>query len=191
MNDNTKIIDGSIGEGGGSILRLSAGFSFLYNQPIHIINIRANRNNPGLRQQHLLGLKTLVDLTQSYLSSCQVGSKEIKFIPSGIVKKSEITINVNTAASIGLLLQPIQIACLNLNNSQSVRINIHGGGTYGKWAPSLNYLEDVTYKIFRRLLEKLRHDQNQDQLPISQQSLQFIRDMDYFIHSPQNERTDL
>jgi hypothetical protein len=49
----------------------------------------------------------------------------------------------------------------------------------------------VTYKIFRRLLEKLQQDQNQDQLPISQQSLQFIRDMEYFIHSPQNERTDL
>jgi len=42
-------IDGSFGEGGGSILRLSAGYSVLFNQPIIISNIRANRPTPGLR----------------------------------------------------------------------------------------------------------------------------------------------
>jgi transposase len=44
----------------------------------------------------------------------------------------------------------------------------------------------VNHKVFRQLLEKLQQpNQNQDQLPISQQSLQFIREMDYFIHQPQ------
>ena len=64
------VIDGGYGEGGGSILRLSAGFSLLFNQPIKIRNIRANRPKPGLRLQHLLGLKTLAELTNSQLSEC-------------------------------------------------------------------------------------------------------------------------
>ncbi|MHA1193485.1 MAG: RNA 3'-terminal phosphate cyclase [Promethearchaeota archaeon] len=143
-------IDGSIGEGGGSIIRLSAGFSTLFNQPIHIFNIRANRQKPGLRQQHLFGLKTLAELTNSDLSPCEVGSKEIKLIPGGPIQKSEIDVNVNTAASIGLLLQPIQIASLSMKKSQGLLVNINGGGTFGKWAPSLDYLRDVTYSMLKK-----------------------------------------
>ncbi|MHA1669500.1 MAG: RNA 3'-terminal phosphate cyclase [Promethearchaeota archaeon] len=150
MNKTKLILDGSIGEGGGSILRLSAGFSILFNQPIQINNIRANRQNPGLRQQHLLGLKTLADLTKSNLSLCEVGSKEITLIPGGSIQKSEIDVNVNTAASIGLLLQPIQIASLSLKGSQTLTVKIHGGGTFGKWAPSLDYLKEVTYNVFKK-----------------------------------------
>ncbi len=75
-------IDGSFGEGGGSILRLSAGFSILYNIPIKIKNIRANRPDPGLKQQHLLGLTTLAKLTNSVLSRCEVGTTELTFAPN-------------------------------------------------------------------------------------------------------------
>ncbi|MBY9018434.1 MAG: RNA 3'-phosphate cyclase [Candidatus Lokiarchaeota archaeon] len=151
MNEKKIIkLDGSIGEGGGSIIRLSAGFSTLFNQPIHIFNIRANRQKPGLRQQHLLGLRTLAELTNSDLSPCEVGSKEIKLIPGGPIQKSEINVNVNTAASLGLLLQPIQIASLSMKKSQGLSVNIHGGGTFGKWAPSLDYLRDVTYRVFKK-----------------------------------------
>ena len=54
MNDSEFIvIDGSFGEGGGSILRLGAGFYVLFKRPIRIKNIRANRPKPGLRLQHL------------------------------------------------------------------------------------------------------------------------------------------
>ncbi|MCJ7647324.1 MAG: RNA 3'-terminal phosphate cyclase [Candidatus Lokiarchaeota archaeon] len=151
MNEKKIIkLDGSVGEGGGSIIRLSAGFSTLFNQPIHITNIRANRQKPGLRQQHLLGLKTLAELTESNLSQCEVGSSEITLIPGGSIQKSEIDVNVNTAASLGLLLQPIQIASLSMKKSQVLLVRLHGGGTFGKWAPSLDYLKDVTYSVFKK-----------------------------------------
>ncbi|MBY8979424.1 MAG: RNA 3'-phosphate cyclase [Candidatus Lokiarchaeota archaeon] len=148
-NKNYLEIDGSLGEGGGAILRLSVAYSFLFKKPIIIKNIRANRPNPGLRLQHLLGLKTLADLTNSKLSNCHVGTEEITFIPN--IKneiKSNISLNINTAASIGLLLQPIQIACLGFKKPEKIEIKIRGGGTFGKWAPGLNYLKAVTYKIF-------------------------------------------
>ncbi len=141
-------IDGSFGEGGGSILRLSAGYSILYNVPIKIKNIRANRPDPGLKQQHLLGLTTLSKLTGSALSRCEVGTTELTFTPN-IKLENNIHINVGTSAALGLLLQPIQIAALGFNKPEKVEISLEGGGTFGEWAPSLNYLKEVTYPIMQ------------------------------------------
>ncbi len=150
-------IDGSLGEGGGAILRIGTGFSILFNHPIRIKNIRANRPKPGLRLQHLMGLKTLSELTNSILSDCDVGTKEITLIPKQALKKY-VEVNIGTAGSIGLLLQPIQIACLGFNQPEKIEIIVNGGGTFGKWAPSLNYLKDVTYKIFRNYGFKMEID---------------------------------
>lgn len=141
-------IDGSFGEGGGAILRIGAGFSILFKRPIRIKNIRANRPKPGLRLQHLMGLKTLSDLTTSTLSECRVGTDEVILHPNQLVK-SKMTVEVGTAGNIGLLLQPIQIACLGFNKPEKIEILVNGGGTFGKYAPGLNYLKEVTYKIFR------------------------------------------
>lgn len=142
-------IDGSFGEGGGAILRLGAGFSILYNRPIKVTNIRANRPKPGLRLQHLLGLKMLSELTGSTLSKCDIGTTEISLLPNKNIKQ-KVHVDIGTAANIGLLLQPIQIACLGFNNVEKIEITMDGGGTFGKWAPSLNYLKEVTYQIFQR-----------------------------------------
>ena len=46
-------IDGSIGEGGGQVLRSSLTLAILTGQAIHVYNIRANRPKPGLQPQHL------------------------------------------------------------------------------------------------------------------------------------------
>jgi len=142
-------IDGSFGEGGGAILRLGAGFSVLCNQPVKITNIRANRPKPGLRLQHLLGLQTLANLTNSTLSECKIGSKEVSFTPKNVIS-NKIHVNINTAASIGLLLQPIQIACLGFRKTGDIEISLSGGGTFGKWAPSLHYLQKVTFPTYQK-----------------------------------------
>jgi RNA 3'-terminal phosphate cyclase (GTP) len=130
-NDETKRvleIDGSMGEGGGAIIRLGASLSFLYNQPIKIYNIRSNRPKPGLRLQHLLGLTTLTNLTKSDLSQSKIGTQEITFLPSGEFHTKHLEVIISTAASLGLLLQPIQIAALGLKASEEVKLNLMGGG---------------------------------------------------------------
>jgi RNA 3'-phosphate cyclase len=149
-NKNVLEINGSLGEGGGSILRLSAGYSILYNTPILIKKIRANRPKPGLRMQHFLGLNLLTEMTGSVLSECKVGTTEISLLPNKAMKNKNLKVDISTAASIGLLLQPIQIACLGLKNYDMISISINGGATFGKWAPSINYLEHVTYPIFKK-----------------------------------------
>ncbi|KKN11295.1 hypothetical protein LCGC14_1027940 [marine sediment metagenome] len=143
-------IDGALGEGGGAILRLSAGFSLLFNRSIRIKNIRANRPKPGLRLQHLMGLKALSELTSSTLSECHVGTKEITIHPNKLIK-SNIKVEVGTAGNIGLLLQPVQIACMGFNKPEKIEILVNGGGTFGMYAPSLNYLKEVTYSFFKKV----------------------------------------
>ena len=46
-------LDGSQGEGGGQILRTALTLSLLTGRPFRIVKIRANRDKPGLRPQHL------------------------------------------------------------------------------------------------------------------------------------------
>ena len=47
------VIDGSIGEGGGQILRTSLALSLVTGTPFRITGIRAGRSRPGLLRQHL------------------------------------------------------------------------------------------------------------------------------------------
>jgi len=153
QNTNTNsekflLVDGNYGEGGGSVLRLSSAFSVLTQIPIKIYNIRRNRPNPGLRTQHLVGLQSLAKLCNGKLSETKIGTTELTFEPGKIENKT-ININISTAGSIGLILQAIQIACINTDIE--IKCVISGGATFGKWAPTITYLKKVTFKILERM----------------------------------------
>ncbi|MDP6125403.1 MAG: RNA 3'-terminal phosphate cyclase, partial [Candidatus Latescibacteria bacterium] len=45
------VIDGSIGEGGGQIVRTSLALSLVTGRPLTLTNIRSRRSKPGLRHQ--------------------------------------------------------------------------------------------------------------------------------------------
>ena len=49
-------IDGSLMEGGGQILRMSAALAGILGRPVRIQRIRAGRASPGLKAQHLTGI---------------------------------------------------------------------------------------------------------------------------------------
>ena len=46
-------IDGSMGEGGGQVLRTSLSLSAITGTEIELVKIRAGREKPGLKRQHL------------------------------------------------------------------------------------------------------------------------------------------
>jgi RNA 3'-terminal phosphate cyclase (ATP) len=50
-------IDSAMGEGGGQVLRGALSLSLLTGRPFQLSRIRANRNRPGLRAQHLMAVQ--------------------------------------------------------------------------------------------------------------------------------------
>jgi RNA 3'-terminal phosphate cyclase (ATP) len=50
-------LDGSLGEGGGQIVRTALALSALTGTPFEIEGIRAKRRKPGLLRQHLTAVQ--------------------------------------------------------------------------------------------------------------------------------------
>jgi RNA 3'-terminal phosphate cyclase (ATP) len=159
-DSNPLTLDGSEGEGGGSILRVGAGLACVKNRPLNVINIRKNRNNPGLRPQHLIGIQALKTLTNGTLTDVRVGTLELDLRP-GPDWRTTLDLTIPTAGNVGLLMQTLHNA-LYRAPVEKCSIQIHGGGTYGMAAPGTSYLQNVTYALFNRLgysvdLKVIRH----------------------------------
>ncbi|HII60513.1 RNA 3'-terminal phosphate cyclase [Pyrococcus horikoshii] len=133
-------IDGSYGEGGGQILRTSVALSTITGEPVRIVNIRANRPNPGLRPQHLHAILALKHLANAEVKGAHVGSRELVFIPKKLEAK-EISIDIGTAGSITLVLQALLPAMVFAREKVKFRIT---GGTDVSWSPPVDYLSNVT-----------------------------------------------
>lgn len=148
-------IDGSYGEGGGSILRLSCAFAALAKKKVKIFNIRKNRPKPGLKLQHLVGLQALTEISNGILENGRMWATEIIFQPK-IVTQGKYTIRIGTAGSVGLILQILQLACIHATGK--ITLNIEGGATFGLWAPTLPYLEHVALPQLANMGYKIEVD---------------------------------
>src|SRR3954467_4140309 len=67
-------LDGSKGEGGGQILRTALTLSLLTGRPFRIVKIRANRDKPGLRPQHMTAVAAAAELGGAEVVGGAVGS---------------------------------------------------------------------------------------------------------------------
>ncbi|MCI0613372.1 RNA 3'-terminal phosphate cyclase, partial [bacterium] len=61
-------IDGSLGEGGGQIVRTCIGLSLSTGQSVRVKNVRAGRKNPGLQKQHLTALNAAAAVSNGVVS---------------------------------------------------------------------------------------------------------------------------
>jgi len=147
-------IDGSYGEGGGQVLRNSAALACVTNKSIKITNIRANRDQPGLKPQHYVVLKSLEEIFSAETTGVEIGSTEVTFKP-GKIKKGKYKFEVGTAGSITLVFQAIILACINTKEQITVSIS---GGTDVKWSPSWDYFENVFLPLVERMGVKVYSD---------------------------------
>uniref|UniRef100_H3CGK0 RNA 3'-terminal phosphate cyclase n=1 Tax=Tetraodon nigroviridis TaxID=99883 RepID=H3CGK0_TETNG len=139
-------IDGSIMEGGGQILRVSAALSCITGAPINISKIRAGRSTPGLRPQHLSGLQLVSDLCSGRLQGAAIGSSELSLVP-GKIRSGTHTADTQTAGSVCLLLQ-VALPCTVFADAPS-QLTLKGG-TNAEMAPQIDY----TVKVFKPIVEK-------------------------------------
>jgi len=132
-------LDGSHGEGGGSICRIALALSTLTQQPFEITNIRKNRSQPGLKNQHLFCIKALEKLCNAQAEGATLGSTSLKYHPKKIEGKT-IDIDIQTAGSITLFLQSLLLPSLFAN--KTVKFSVLGG-TDTKWSPSFDYFNNI------------------------------------------------
>ena len=138
-------IDGSYGEGGGQILRTAISLSAITGKPIEVCNIRANRTNPGLRPQHMAGIKIIADLFHAKSENLKVGAEWIRFSPSDKFEGGSIKFDIGTAGSIPLILMTVMPAVSLSNNSLQIEIT---GGTDVKASPTIDYIKHIVAKSY-------------------------------------------
>jgi RNA 3'-phosphate cyclase len=140
-------IDGSIGEGGGQIIRTSAALSAITGKKMHVYNIRAGRKNPGLQPQHLSSVCAISNICNGKLFGAAVGSQEFTLEP-GKIAGGSYAWNIGTAGSVTLLLQAILPAALY--SKKYFEFNVIGG-TNVPWSPPIENFKHVFLDIMKMM----------------------------------------
>jgi RNA 3'-terminal phosphate cyclase (ATP) len=148
-------IDGSQGEGGGQILRTAISLSAITGKPIEVSNIRANRTNPGLRPQHMAGIRIIADLFHAKSENLKVGAEWIRFSPSDKFEGGSIKFDIGTAGSIPLILMTVVPAVSLSNNSLQIEVT---GGTDVKASPTIDYIKHIVAKSYLSIGPKFSVD---------------------------------
>eukprot|EP00536_Pseudo-nitzschia_multiseries_P009760 jgi/Psemu1/201609/e_gw1.282.52.1 len=147
-------IDGSKGEGGGQILRNACAYAAILRNNVKIVNIRAGRKTPGLRPQHLVGLRLLATTSGASLAKGDsVGSTEILFLADKGSPKhnnNEYVGDTQTAGSICLLLQTVlPFALVHEHRESSLLRFLLKGGTDTDFAPPFDYFRHVFLPVLK------------------------------------------
>lgn len=144
-------LDGSLGEGGGALVRVALALSALTGKEFKVTKIRANRPEPGLKAQHLEAIKALKQICQAETNEIKIGTTELYFKPRKI-KKGIYEIDIGTAGSITLALQALILPCMFASGKITLKIK---GGTCGKWQASVDYLQNILLPEIQRFAEKI------------------------------------
>ena len=145
-------IDGSMGEGGGQVLRTSLAVSLLTGVAIRIVKVRQGRPKPGLARQHLTALRAAQAVGRARVEGDFVGSRQVTFDP-GSVEGGEYVFDVETAGSSTLVFQTVLLPLLLRAKRPSTLV--FRGGTHNPMAPPFHFLQQVFVPHLRSLGAKV------------------------------------
>jgi RNA 3'-terminal phosphate cyclase (ATP) len=119
------------------VLRSALSLSLLTGQSFCLSRIRANRDRPGLRPQHLAAMQAAARVAGAEVRGDRVGSEEIEFAPSP-VRPGDYFFDIGTAGATSLVLQTLLLPLALAPGTSSVTIR---GGTHVPWSPCFHYLD--------------------------------------------------
>jgi len=141
-------VDGAQKSGSGTIVRFAVGLAILLSEELHLTNIRAKREKPGLRPQHLKAIQALQQICQGSLAGGEVGSKEIKFKPGAKVKGGCYEWDIGTAGSTTLVAMTLLPAACFSTGAMSFKIS---GGLFQDFAPSAYHMQYVLFSMLQKM----------------------------------------
>jgi RNA 3'-terminal phosphate cyclase (ATP) len=150
---NSKMIriDGSIGEGGGQILRTSLALSCVLHVPVEIVNIRKARQKPGLQPQHLTAVNAAAAVCRAKIEGASLSSTAVRFEPDAVAGGDyffDVSEKKGSAGSAPLVLQTVLPPLCFANGPSTVTVI---GGTHVPWSPTAHYLEQVFSPMLARI----------------------------------------
>ena len=140
-------IDGSVGEGGGQILRTSLALSMCTGQTFTLARIRARRAKPGLMRQHLTCVQAATAVSGARVQGAELGAGTLVFEP-GPVRAGDYAFSIGTAGSCTLVLQTVWPALMLADAPSRLTLS---GGTHNPMAPPFHFLERCFAPLLRRL----------------------------------------
>ena len=144
---NLLTIDGTLGEGGGQILRSSLALSLCLGRPFHMTRVRAHRKKPGLQPQHLAAVTAAAEIGAAELEGATPGSGDLTFAPQA-VKPGHYRFATGTAGSATLVLQTVLPALLTAERPSHLELS---GGTHNPLAPSFDFLQLAYLPLINRM----------------------------------------
>jgi len=133
-------VDGGQGEGGGQVLRLAVALSAATGRPSRVVNVRANRERPGLAAQHVAAVRAVAGLCGARTRGVDVGSREVSFEPTR-PPGGDVAVDVGTAGSVTLVLQAA-MAALAGPSAEPASVTVTGGTDVSR-APCWDYMVHV------------------------------------------------
>jgi len=132
-------IDGAHGEGGGQLLRTALALSAATGRAVHVHDIRARRDKPGLAPQHLAAAHALATMCGASAEGLALRSRAVAFSP-GPMRGGRYRFDVGTAGSVTLVLQALLPAMIAAATGFEVSVT---GGTDVRAAPPADYMREV------------------------------------------------
>jgi len=141
-------IDGSQKSGSGTIIRYAMGLAALLGEELRLTNIRAKRDKPGLRHQHLSAIQAVASLCEGALEGDRVGSGEITFRPRRVIGGGCFEWDIGTAGSTTMLALTLLPAACFASGPVTCRIS---GGLFQDFAPSAYHIQHALLPTLRRM----------------------------------------
>ena len=147
LMDEKVVIDGSQGEGGGQMLRTSLALSAAYGKPFEMLNIRAKREKPGLKRQHLTCVRAVTQICGAQVEGDEVDSMRLSFKP-GKITGGTYQFDIGTAGSVTLVAQTVIPVLLRADEPSTVTIT---GGTHVPFAPIWEFFAETYLPELRKM----------------------------------------
>jgi RNA 3'-terminal phosphate cyclase (ATP) len=152
---NMITINGGAKSGSGTIVRYSVALASLLGEEIKLENIRAGRDKPGLRAQHLKVVQACREMCYGVVKNATVGSKEITYTPGGRFNGGEYSWDIGTAGSTTMMAQTLlPLACFARKPSK-FRLE---GGLFQDFAPSAYHMKFVLLPFLKKIGVRVEFD---------------------------------